>query len=119
MGQRRDEGNAAHRGGAAARTAPEIDACEREEDLAEVARCRGRAGDGGRWSVFEEAASECEPGRDVAWGHEAVMPDFDEAFRQDVKKEAPEEFVWRERRGLFAARAERDATLVERHESAV
>jgi hypothetical protein len=45
-----------------------------------------------------------------------VVPDLEEALRQDVEEETAEELVGRERDGLFAARAERDSALVERDE---
>lgn len=57
--------------------AAEIDSGEGEEQVAKVEIDR-RGSEG--W-LLEEATSGFESGGDVAWSHEAVMSNFDEAFR--------------------------------------
>lgn len=109
----------AHRELAAAGTAAEVDAGEREEELAEVGRDACGVGRNRRRITVEQAPGGGKPGRHVARSHETVMPDLDVALRQDMKEEAPEELVCRKGDGLLTASAERDAAIVERDEAAV
>lgn len=100
----------AHVAAAAGATA-QVDACEREEQLAEVARGRWAARLRGSWRA-EEAPSDGQLRRQIARRHEPIVTNLDEALWQDVEHEAAQELVWRDGDRALAARAEGDAFLI-------
>lgn len=97
---------------AAGRAERNVDAGEREKQIADVACWR-------RGFATERTARIVEEGADVGWSEQAVVTDLDEAGWQDVLDEAIEEVDRIERDGLSvlgskgnAARVEGDEPLV-------
>lgn len=99
----------------------QINPRERADDFVEGARRGGRADRLGRGSreIAEEATREGELCRDVTRGHQAVMPDLDEASGQNMQNEAPKELGGEDRDGGGAAGAKRDTVVVDRNEAPI
>ena len=99
---------------AACRANGDIDAGEREEQLALIA---------GEWtramSTTERGARVGEPRADVGWSEQAVVANFHEARGQDVLDEAIEEVDGVERDGVAVLGLEGDAAFVVSEEAMV
>ncbi len=91
-----------------------------------VLGCAGRFVGGGlsRWldgfglarGRAEDVLRSSQAGADVGGSEQAVVANLEELVRQDVKEEAADEFVRRERAGFLAAGTKRDSLVGDRDE---